>query len=210
MNRMTTQLMDYMEAKAILDRYGLRSIDSKYVNSAAEAVKFAANGRIVLKVLSGKALHKSKSGLVKLDLSTEGEITGAFDYLTKKAADLKPCKIIAQRMSPTGVEIIIGGKTDPQFGKTILIGLGGIYVEAFRDFALRLVPITRYDARDMLAQLKSSKIITYAGERQKMLESLLMSVSRMLEEHAEIAELDLNPVIVTKTGYEIVDIRVLR
>ena len=210
MNAPAPQLMDYMEARAMLDRYGLRSVDSKYVVSAAEAVKFASKDRIVLKVLSNKALHKSKSGLVKLDLSTEKEIIRAFNDLVKRAANIKPYKIIAQRMSPAGVEIIIGGKTDPQFGKTILIGLGGIYVEAFRDFALRLVPITRYDTQDMLAQLKSSSIITYSGEHQRMLESLLLSVSRMLEEHAEIAELDLNPVIVTKAGYEIVDIRVLR
>ncbi len=206
---MKTNLLDYMKARDLLSKYGLSSIESAYVESAKEAINFSKGKKIVLKVLSDKALHKSKAGLVKADLSGEKEIRDAYEYLEKKARPLQPCKIIAQRMSKGGIEIIIGSNTDPEFGKTVLIGLGGIYVEAFKDVAIRIAPITKYDATDMLQQLRSSSVITSAGARAPMIESILMKVSRMVNDHPEISELDLNPVIITEEGYDIVDIRVL-
>ena len=204
------QLLDYMDAKNMLARYGIKSIDSKYVKSADEAASFAGSSPIVLKVISDKALHKSKAGLVKLNLQDKAEIKKAYNDLAKKASRLKPYKIIAQKMAKSGIEIIIGGKTDPQFGKFILIGLGGIYVEAFKDFSLKLCPITKYDAADMIDQLKSKNVITYNGKDTKKIEELLLKTSKLLIEHKEINELDLNPVIITEHGYEAVDIRVLK
>ena len=156
-------LLDYFEGKTLLDKYGIRSIESSYVSSSKEALSFAGKDHIVLKLISDKALHKSKAGLVKLDLNGE-DITVAFKDLELKGKDLKPYKIIAQKMSKGGVEIIVGGRTDPQFGKLILIGLGGIYVEVFRDFALRVCPINRNDAKDMIDQLKSKNVVTFQGQ----------------------------------------------
>ena len=112
-------------------------------------------------------------------------------------------------MAEAGVEIIIGGNTDPQFGKVLLVGLGGVYVEAFKDVQLRLCPITRADAIDMLSGLQSRNIVTYDGKAEEEMVSLLMKVSRMLSENKKIAELDLNPVIVRADSYEAVDIRIL-
>ena len=157
-------LLDYMDAKKLLDKYGIKSIESAYVSSGKEAASFAAGRPIVLKVISNKALHKSKAGLVKLNLSNEKEIAAAFELLERKARQLRPHKMIAQKMAPGGVEVIIGGRTDPQFGHFVLIGLGGIYVEAFKDFALRLCPITEYDANEMIDQLRSKNVITYNGK----------------------------------------------
>src|SRR5271170_2168733 len=152
---MSMALLEYFEAKKLLDKYGIKSVDSKYVTSAADASKFSKDSKIVLKLISDKALHKSKAGLVKLNLSGEKEIGSAYNDLVKKGKTLTPYKIIAQKMAHGGVEIIIGGRTDPQFGKLILLGLGGIYVEVFKDFALRVCPITKADAEDMIDQLKS-------------------------------------------------------
>jgi succinyl-CoA synthetase beta subunit len=202
-------LLDYMEAKTLLGRYGINSIESKYMGSAADAVKFSKGEPIVMKVLSDKALHKSKAGLVKLNLSDKKEITTAYNELSRKAKALSPYKIIAQKMVKGGIEIIIGGKTDQQFGKFVLIGLGGIYVEAFKDFALRLCPISRYDAEEMISQLRSKNVITYNGKTTKMLADLLLKTSKLLVGHQEINELDLNPVIISESGYQTVDIRVL-
>ncbi len=201
--------LDYLKGKQLLDRYGIRSIDSRYVDSAAAAAKFARGEPIVLKVLSEKALHKSKAGLVKLNLISSAEVKRAYAELEKKAAKLKPYKIIAQKMARGGVEVILGGNEDPQFGKLVLLGLGGIYVEAFKDVALRVCPITRYDAAQMINQLRSKSVITYQGKTEKMLEELLLKVSRLLTEHPEIKELDLNPTIIHENGYEVVDIRIL-
>ncbi len=203
-------LLDYLKAKQLLDKYGIHSIESAYVKSAEEAARFSKGKPIVLKVLSGKALHKSKAGLVRLNLYTEQQIASAYKELYAKAQKLRPYNILAQHMSESGVEIIIGGRTDSQFGKVLLIGLGGIYVEVFRDFALRIAPITRKEAGDMLDQMRSSNVITHGGKNAKQIEELLMKVSALLVKNPEISELDLNPVIVTEKGYEVVDIRVLK
>ncbi len=202
-------LMDYMESVGILNKYGIRTIKSSYVSSAEEAVSFAAGSQIVLKVLSDKALHKTKSGLVALNLKSSTDITSAFEDLYKKAQQYAPYKILAQEMAQPGTEIIIGGNEDPQFGKTILLGLGGIYVEVFKDFSLRICPIAVKDANDMITELKSSQIIAGTPERKAMLSDLLVKVSTMLTENSSIKELDLNPIIVYDKDYCTVDIRIL-
>ncbi len=202
-------LLDYIKARDMLGRYGISSVKSGYVDSPEQAVKFSEGKPLALKVLSEKALHKSKSGVVKLGLLDPDDIREAFSELSSKASRLRPYKILAQRMAPPGVEAIIGGRKDPQFGQTILLGMGGIYVEAFRDFSLRICPITRYDSVEMIHQLRSAQVITHNGKSEKMLSGLLLGVSRLLGEHPEITELDLNPVIVREDGYEAVDLRII-
>jgi succinyl-CoA synthetase beta subunit len=203
-------LLDYIQAKRLLDKYGIRSIESKYVGTAEEAAAFSGGKGIVLKLISDKAIHKSKEGLVKLDLRERGEITAAFGYLAKRGEKLKPYRILAQKMSAGGIEIIMGGSTDKQFGRVLLVGLGGVYVETFKDVELRLCPIRKDDARGMLADLKSGSVVTYKGAATEMLAELLVKVSRLLEENAGVAELDLNPVIVREGSYDVVDIRIIR
>jgi succinyl-CoA synthetase beta subunit len=203
-------LLDYLQAKKLLDKYGISSIDSKYVNSAGDAAAFSGGKGIVLKLISDKAIHKSKEGLVKLDLRGKGEIAAAFNYLVRKGEKLRPYKILAQKMSGGGIEMIIGGSTDKQFGRMLLVGLGGVYVETFKDVELRLCPIKKDDAREMLADLKSGGVVTYKGAATEMLASLLTKVSALLVENEDVTELDLNPVIVREASYDVVDIRVIR
>jgi succinyl-CoA synthetase beta subunit len=201
--------MEYRTAARMLESYGIGSVESTYVNSANDAVKFAKGGRIVLKAISNKALHKSKAGLVKLGLSGDGEIRRAFGELVSKAKRFKPYKILAQRMANGGIEIIVGGRQDDQFGGLILLGLGGIYVETFRDFALRVCPITRFDAEEMIEQMRSKNIITHNGRATKILVNLLLKASKLISEN-NLSELDLNPVILRENGYDVVDIRILK
>jgi succinyl-CoA synthetase beta subunit len=201
-------LLDYMEAYGIMQKYGIRSIESSYVKSADDAVNFAKSKSIVLKVISQNAMHKSKSGLVVLDLNSPEKIRKAYAELEKKAQEFAPFKILAQVMAKKGIEIIIGGNTDPQFGKLILIGLGGIYVETFKDAASRVCPISSYDAKEMLLQLKSHNVIAPTPEAEKRVVDLLLKASRMFSE-TKISELDLNPIIINDDGYEAVDIRMI-
>ena len=126
----------------------------------------------------------------------------------KKAQEFAPFKILAQVMAKKGIEIILGGNTDPQFGKLILIGLGGIYVETFKDAASRVCPISSYDAKEMLLQLKSHSVIAPTPEAEKRVVDLLLKASKMFFE-TKINELDLNPVIINENGYEAVDIRMI-
>lgn len=201
-------LFDYDKAQRLLQKYKIRSVESKYVSSADDAIKFAKGKPIVLKALTNKAIHKTKSGLLFLDLATEEEISSAFKTLSKRAAKFKPYKILAQAMVKNGVEIIIGGNTDVQFGKMVLLGLGGIYVETFKDFALRACPITRYDAQTMVAQLRSRKVVAPDTKSSKALEELLLKTSKMFSD-SKMKELDLNPIILHDGTYDAVDLRML-
>ncbi len=204
--------MDYMKAYALMSKYGIRTVESKYVSSAEEAVRFSGGKPIVLKGLSQKALHKTKSGLVALNLSSPEEIRAAFKSVSAKSEQYKPYRILAQHMLPydsSNIEIIIGGKTDSQFGKLLLVGLGGIYVEVFRDFSARICPVGPYDADSMLSELRSYGIIAKDERQHLMLRELLLKVSRMLVENKEIDELDLNPIILHGGSYDAVDLRVL-
>ena len=203
------ELMDYEKARELLVKYKIRSVESSYVKTAQEAVKFSKGSPIVLKAISQKALHKSKSKLIELNLSTPQEITTSFSLLAKRAKKFSPYKILAQKMVKDGIEIIIGGNTDQQFGKMILIGLGGIYVETFKDFALRVCPITRFDAQSMLHQLKSKSVIAPDPKAQEQLVGLLIKVSKMFEEN-KITELDLNPLIIHDGTYDAVDLRIIK
>ncbi len=202
-------LVEYFEAEGLLKRNGIRSIESRYVRDANSAIKFAAGGSIVLKAVSGKALHKSKSGLVAAGLDSAPEIEKAFKAIERKAAPYRPYRILAQRMVKGGIEIIIGGNEDAQFGKMILLGLGGIYVEAFKDFALRVCPINMDDALSMVRQLRSRSIIAPDHAREKMIAELLLKASRMYR-NSNVKELDLNPVILHDGTYDAVDIRMIR
>jgi hypothetical protein len=202
-------LVEYFEAEKLLKRSGIRSVESAYVRNAGAAVAFAGGQGIVLKAVSRLALHKSKSGLVMAGLRTPEDITKAYNLLEKRAAPYKPYRILAQKMVKGGVEIIIGGNEDAQFGKMILLGLGGIYVEAFRDFALRVCPISMDDAVSMVRQLRSKKVIAPDAADERMIAELLLKASRMYR-NSNVKELDLNPVILHDGTYDAVDIRMIR
>ncbi len=204
------KLLDYMEAYGLLRRNGINALRAVYVQSASEAVRFAGGKPIVLKIISDKALHKTKSGVIKLNLSNEREIRAAYSELERKARTLKPYKVLAQDMVHSGLEIIVGGNTDAQFGKMVLIGLGGIYVETFKDFALRVCPIKRADAESMIDQLRSSKVIAPNDRDRRMLVKLLLGVSGLLVKNQAISELDLNPVILHGGTYDAVDLRIIK
>ena len=202
-------LIDYMQAKALLDSYGIRSAESAYLDSADAAVRFSAGGPIALKALTDKALHKTKSGLIATWLSNDAQVRVSFDEISRKASVFKPYRMLGQRMVKGGLEIIVGGSTDAQFGKMILVGLGGIYVETFRDFAMRVCPITRTDAGLMIDQLRSGGVIAPDEKSRDVLMDLLVSASRMFAEN-DMSELDLNPIILHDGTYDAVDIRMLR
>ncbi|MGC8567746.1 MAG: acetate--CoA ligase family protein [Candidatus Micrarchaeia archaeon] len=204
---MVSKQLDYMSAKSLLESYNIASVRSAYVNSPDEAEKFGQGKPIVLKAIPEQPVHKAKSNLIMLNLKTPESIRKAYIALEKNAQNYKPYKILAQEMIK-GTEIIVGGRKDSQFGKLILVGLGGIYVEVFKDFAVRICPITSKDADSMINQLKSKSIICQDAAQAKMLRELLLKVSKMLMEN-NISELDLNPVIISGRSYHAVDLRII-
>jgi acetyltransferase len=116
-------------------------------------------------------------------------------------------------MARKGTEVIIGMSQDPIFGPVLMFGLGGIFVEILKDVAFRAIPLSPYDAKSMINQIKASKV--FDGVRgglavdKDALAELLLTVSNIIENHPDIIELDLNPVIAYDKGYAIADARII-
>ncbi len=116
---------------------------------------------------------------------------------------------MVQRMG-SGLELIVGSLLDSQFGPVLMFGLGGIFAEAMKDTTFRLIPIERRDAKEMIIDLRGSRVLTNPRQEHfdlAVIEDFLLRVSRLIEEHREIQEMDLNPVFVSAAGIEICDAR---
>ena len=205
------------EAYELLKSYGLPVPPFRLTTSPEEAEMAAREigYPVVAKVVSKDILHKSDAGGVILNLRNGEEVRSACRQITERAKDLKAevRGILIAKMSPPGTEVIVGLTQDPQFGPAVMFGLGGIFVEVYQDVAFRLLPITLKDAKAMIREIKGFPILQgVRGRRPADLEALsdlLLKVSRIAEENPEIAEMDLNPVLVYETGLQVVDARVL-
>ena len=129
-----------------------------------------------------------------------------------EATGTQPTGYVVQRMVPAGVEMLVGVVSDPQFGPTVACGAGGTLVELLKDVSVRLSPLTRRDAASMLRELRSFPLLEgYRGAPRcdvDALEDVLLRIGALAEDHAQIAELDCNPVVVGPSGAVVVDARV--
>ena len=132
--------------------------------------------------------------------------------IAQKATNAKIEGYIVEKME-SGIELLVGSTLDPMFGPILAFGLGGIYVEVLKDVVFRLIPINREDATEMLSEIKTAKILDgIRGQppvNKKSLVDLLMKTSEFINHHAEIEELDLNPVFATEKGVSVVDARII-
>lgn len=153
---------------------------------------------VVLKIAAPQILHKTEQKAVRLNICTAEELDLAFKEMA--GAD----EYLLQKMMPSGVEVIIGGKQDAEFGPVILFGLGGIFVEVFKDTAMRVSPIDENEAKEMIGEIKGRVLLNgFRGRVPSDTETLakcLVDVSRLLVEHPEISHLDINPLIVMDQG----------
>ena len=121
--------------------------------------------------------------------------------------------VLVQKMLSGGREVILGGKRDPSFGPVVMFGLGGVYVEVLEDVALRLAPLTREDAEEMVAEVRGSRLLQgVRGEPPADTEAIveaLLALSKLLVECPEVAEVDINPLLVFERGAAAVDARVV-
>ena len=166
-------------------------------SSAAAAAK-KLGFPIAMKALSKKIIHKSDGGFVKLNIADEKQAEAAFEELSRKASKIKARLegVLLQKMEK-GTEVIIGLKTDPQFGPVVLFGLGGIFVEVMKDVSVRIAPLTKDDCLEMIKEIKGYKILEGARGAKPVnidaLAKILMSVSRIGMKNRKIKEMDLNP-----------------
>ncbi len=200
----------------LLGKYGIRVAEEGIARSPKEAAAFARKFGypVVLKIVSDEIIHKSDAGCVKTNIVNEHDLLSAYAVIMRNAGKARVQGMLVQKMARKGLELIVGGKKDPQFGPLILFGIGGIFVEVFRDVSLRVCPITKADALEMMDEIKGAPLLkgvrgTVPVDREKLAQ-LLVSVSKMLYENQGICELDLNPVIAYADGYLTVDVRVIR
>jgi acetyl-CoA synthetase (ADP-forming) len=207
------------EAKTICMEYGICVNSFGLAKSMQEAAEMALGFGfpVVLKIVSPEIVHKSEAGGVKLNLKNENEVKAAYCDIIENAKKYDPkasiVGVLVQEMAPQGIETIVGAVKDPQFGPTLMFGLGGIFVELLKDVAFRVAPITEQDAAEMIVSVKAFPLLNgYRGSQPadvKAIVNLLLVVSRLVMDHPEIRELDLNPVMVYPNGTKTVDARII-
>ena len=204
------------EGKQLLALYGVPVPREDTAQSAAEAVQITRRigFPVVMKIVSPDIQHKSDVGGVELDIRTEDEAREAYTRILHNVSALRPDArlegVLVQQMAPKGTEIIVGVSSDPQLGPCVLAGLGGVFVEVFRDVSMRLAPVSLWEAQDMLDALQAAKLLQgYRGAPaldRAALARLIVSVSHMAAEKKDsLLELDINPVFVYEKGVAAVD-----
>lgn len=207
------------EAKIVCMEYGIPVTRFKVALSQDEASKFAdqVGYPVVLKIVSPDVLHKSDVGGVVLDLKSASDVESAYKKIIanvkKHKPDAKIVGVLVQEMAPSSTEVIVGATKDPQFGPALMFGLGGIFVEVLKDVTFRIAPITESDAQEMITEVKAYPILKgYRGQPAVDVDAIvkiLMDTSRLVMDHQEIKELDLNPIIVYEKGAKTVDARII-
>lgn len=211
-------LLEY-EAKTVCKEYGIPITELKISKTAEEAAKFSdeIGYPAVLKIISPDVIHKVDVGGVILNIGSREEAKKAFNKIVENVKKHKPNAkidgILVQEMAPCSTEVIVGAIKDPQFGPTLMFGLGGTFVEIMKDVSFRILPIKEEDARQMISELKAYPILRgYRGQAPRDIEmvvKILLNTSRLVMKHQDIKELDLNPVMVYEKGAKTVDARII-
>lgn len=214
----STRWLPEPEALRLLSGYDLPVIPHRLATSPEEAARAArALGcPVALKVVAHGIVHKSDVGGVRLGIALPEEAAAAFATIRDRVMSHSPASsiqgILVAKMAAPGTEVIVGMARDPQFGPAVMVGLGGIFVELYKDVAFRLPPLNLAEARAMLKELKAAPLLTgYRGQPPRDLDALATctcAVARMAAEHPEIQEIDLNPIIAHERGCVIVDARI--
>ncbi|MSP67064.1 MAG: acetyl-CoA synthetase [Alphaproteobacteria bacterium] len=213
--------LDEPAGKQVLTAYGIPVPRARVVVSPAEvAAAFdTLTPPVVVKGISPDVIHKSEAGAVRLRItSAAAAVAAAEAILLAMAAHTDRVEgFLVEEMAAPGQELVIGGVIDPQFGPLVMLGLGGIFVEVFADVAFRICPITPRDAGEMLDELRAAPVLKGARGRTPVRRDYLTDVllrvggerGLLWELRDEIAELDINPLIVSPHGAVAADARMV-
>ncbi len=208
--------LDPHEVRSLLDCYRLPLVEQALAQTAHEAAAAAGlfGGPAALKGIARAVVHKSDAQGVRLNLATPAEVEAAAQQMAAAylAAGHELEGFVVQRMAPAGVEMLVGVVHDRLFGPVVACAAGGTQAELLRDVAVRITPLTDTDTAEMVRSLATFPLLDgYRGAPRMdvaALEDVLLRVGAMVEAHPEIAEMDLNPVIVLPHGAVIVDARI--
>jgi hypothetical protein len=211
-------LLDEPSAKRILAFYGLLVPRGIRVLSDSDPLD-GLTGPFVAKLISPDLVHKSDIGGVRLGLKDAAAAYTAVHDLRALAhtLGLRVDCILVEEMAPPGIEMVIGGIVDPNFGPTIMLGLGGVFVEILRDTVCRVCPITRRDAQEMIDELRGVALLRGARGREAADEAVIVAMllavagerGLLVELENELTELDINPLIVSGKTAHACDARIV-
>jgi acetyltransferase len=208
------------DSKEILAAYGLPVIRTEIAETEVQASRV---GReigypLVMKVHSADITHKTEAGGIRLDLRCDADVCEAYNQIISSSRRYKPdARIEGVTIQPyfsnPDFEILLGAKRDPNFGPVILFGMGGIYTEVLKDRALGLPPMNRLLARRLMQETKAYSLLQGYRNRpaadMERLEEMIIRLSELLIDFPEIAELDMNPVLIKDGNPVAVDARIL-
>ncbi|MGC8585668.1 MAG: acetate--CoA ligase alpha subunit [Thermoplasmata archaeon] len=207
-----------IDAKNILSKYGIPVAKTVLARSKDDLnnmndIVFP----VVAKIVSKDVIHKSDVGGVILNIKNMDELKNAYDRIMEnvksKVPDASIDGIAVQEMAPQGIEVIVGSTEDPQFGPTMMFGLGGIFVEIMKDVSFRIAPFSKSIAIDMINETKGRAVLSGArgskgGDMDKLAEAI-SRISQLVSDFPEIKELDANPIMVYENGIKVVDARII-
>ena len=207
------------ESKELIAAFGITTARHTVTASVKEAIQAATSigYPIVLKIVSPDISHKTDVGGVKVGIKDAEGVKAAYEEIMKNVNIKKPDAriegILVEEMATPSTEVIIGGLRDPQFGPAVMFGLGGIFVEIYKDVSFRIAPLEEYDAIDMIHEIKGSKILKGFRNTEALdiatLAQTILKVSNIMVSVEEIKEIDLNPVLVYPKGVKAVDARII-
>jgi acetyl-CoA synthetase (ADP-forming) len=207
------------ESYSLLSEYGipvpkyLVAYSEKEATGAEEKLGFP----LVMKIISPDIIHKSNLGGVAMNIINSLQIKKAYkniiSQVREKRPDAKIDGILLYKQAPKGVEVIVGMIRDPQFGPTVMFGLGGIFVEILKDVAFRVCPVERADIEEMLTEIEGIKMLQgYRGQPRCDVDSIIeiiLQISRLALDYPVIKGIDLNPILVYDKGALVVDAKIL-
>ena len=204
-------------SKDILSEYGIKVPKYALVTNSDEAVQKSKEigFPLVAKIVSPDILHKTDVGGVKVGLSSEDEVKKAFDDMFNRLKEKFDVKgVLLEKMVPKGVELIVGLQNDSQFGPSIMVGLGGIYTELFKDVSFRVLPVTKNEAAKMLESLRGKDILKgFRGSTPvdlDMLSEAIVNIGTLgVDMAGKYESIDFNPVVVYPDSYYVVDAKII-
>ncbi|MDV2482833.1 CoA-binding protein [Methanoculleus sp. Wushi-C6] len=215
---MAKRMLSEFESYDFLKQYGVPVPEHAIVQTPAEAGKAAEKigFPVVMKIYSPQIIHKSDAGGVIVSISSKQAAEEAFAKIVSNAKAYNPDAeikgVIVEQQAAPGLELIIGGKTDPAFGKVLTFGMGGTLVELMKDVTLRILPVSEEDIRQMVREIHGYPMIQgYRGTKprdEETLVKIIWAVNCFFAENTNVVEFDINPVRLYESGACIVDARI--
>lgn len=190
------------ESKLILKEYGIKTSPEIQVDNIDDLKKAVEEigCPLVLKGCSSDLAHKTEQNMIRLDIRSLDEASAAFEDIMKKMPG-QDAGVLVQKMIKGQRELMVGMTRDPQFGPSVMFGLGGIFTEILRDVTFRIAPLEKVDALEMMREIRGAKILDAVRGMEAadldQLAEILISVGKIGLENEEIMEIDINPLIIS-------------